>query len=315
MLDFLFAPKEETLFRMVPVNLGSQSVEIPVAVIQGNRPGKTLLVTGGSDGDEYAGMEAAYGVAARFAGGDFAGKLVVIPVLNVPGFRAECSQSPLDQKFPKMLFPGRVDGTPTERMMHWLASAHAFHASAWIDLHGGAITEGLNPFLWLYETGTPETDLLAQAFFRSADAETVVFEKVGRMSRAGALAAKGCLYAIAESGDRGYRDSADVGRHLGWVLSLMASMGMTAPETETPRDGSQRVLRRAAFSYAPFDGIWYPSGREESEVGKGEALGVCVSLDGTGAKEISVPASGTLLWWKETMSMRRGDILAAIGTD
>ncbi|MEI6511176.1 MAG: succinylglutamate desuccinylase/aspartoacylase family protein [Candidatus Uhrbacteria bacterium] len=314
-LDFLFGTKEGSPVQMVPVGLGPTSARVPVAVILGNRPGKTLLVTGGSDGDEYAGMEAAYALIERFGNGDFAGKLVVIPVVNMPGFLDECSQNPLDQRFPKMVFPGKVDGTPTERLMHWLVSGYANHADAWLDLHGGAITEGLYPFLWLYESGVPAVDLLAQTFFRSADVETVIFEKVAKSSRAGALADRGCLYVIAESGDRGCRTEEDIERHVGWTVALMAAMGMTDAPNEKPRQSQPRMLRRAAIVNVPYEGIWYPADLSDPAVEKGARLGVCIRLDGTDAREIVAPSDGIVLWWKQTMAIRPGDILAAIGTE
>ncbi len=314
-LDFLFGTKEGSPIRMVPVGLGPTSTSVPVAVILGNRPGKTVLVTGGTDGDEYAGMEAAYALIERFADGDFAGKLIVIPIVNMPGFLDECSQNPLDQRFPKMVFPGKINGTPTERLVHWLVSGYANHADAWLDLHGGAITEGLHPFLWLYESGVPEVDLLAQTFLRSSNAETVIFEKAGSGSKAGTLAGRGCLYALAESGDRGCRASEDIDRHVGWAVSLMSCLGMMDAPTETPRQSQPRVLRRAAIVSVPYEGIWYPADLSDPEVEKGARLGVCVRLDGTDAREIVAPSDGTVLWWKQTMAMRSSDVLVAIGIE
>ena len=45
---------------MVPLDLGSAVIRVPVADIKGRAPGKTLLVTAGVDGDEYASIDAAY---------------------------------------------------------------------------------------------------------------------------------------------------------------------------------------------------------------------------------------------------------------
>lgn len=314
MLDFLFSSASRSLIRLVPVNLGPRSVGIPVAVIRGSRPGKTLLVTGGTDGDEYAGMEAAYAIAERFKGGDFAGTLLVVPVVNVPGFQAECSRNPMDQKFPKFVFPGRADGMPTERLMHWLVSGYATGADAWMDLHGGAITEGVRPFLWLFESGEEATDSLARRFVGAADVETVVLEKVSRSSKAGTLAGEGCLYVLAESGCLGGRAAEDVERHVGWTVALMEAMGMVESQTKKPRESQPRMLRRAAIVSAPFEGIWRPADLSGLEVRTGTRLGTCVRLDGTDAREILAPASGIPLWWKQSMSMRQGDELMAIGT-
>jgi predicted deacylase len=298
--------------RMVPVGLGARTVRVPVFDMAGARPGKTLLVTGGADGDEYAGMEAAYALIAKYAGGDFAGRLVVVPVLNVPGFEAECSQNPMDGKFPKMVGLGKPGGSPTERLMHWLASEYAGSADAWMDLHGGAITEGVRPFVWLFESGSRENDLLAQAYARGCGADTALFERVGAGSKAGELARRGCCYVLAESGARGGRDASDAARHMDWTEAMMRALGMVAGGI-APRDGVT-VLRRAHYANAPFAGIWRPFGISPDDIARGQPVGACVRLDGSGKTTLYAPASGVALWWKETMSMREGDALMVVGS-
>lgn len=312
MLEFLFKSSSASPIRMVPVDLGGHVVHVPVAEIEGSRPGKTLLVTGGTDGDEYAGMAAAYALIEKYAGGDFAGRLVVVPVLNVPGFEAECSPNPLDGKYPKLVGLGNARGTATDRLMRWLAESHASRAAAWMDLHGGAITEGVRPYVWLFECGVPEHDLFAQTYGRTCGAGTVLFERAGVMSKAGELARGGCCYVLAESGARGFRDAEDVERHVGWTEAMMRSLGMIAGDAEAGEPGL--VLRRVHFVRVPFAGIWHPSDFSPDAIEQGMTLGTCVRLDGTGEKAITAPASGVGLWWKETMAMRDGDILIAIGS-
>lgn len=312
MLEFLFKSSPSSPIRMVPVDLGDRAVKVPVAEIVGARPGKTLLVTGGTDGDEYAGMAAAYALIERYAGGDFAGRLVVVPVLNVPGFEAECSPNPIDGKFPKLVGLGDARGTATDRLMRWLVESYARSSAAWMDLHGGAITEGVRPYVWLFESGERETDLFAQAYARTCGADTVLFERAGPVSKAGRLAAGGCCYVLAESGARGFRDPEDMERHVGWTEAMMRSLGMIDGRDEPCEPGL--LLRRVHYVRVPFAGIWHPSDFSPDNIEQGMALGTCTRLDGTGEKTITAPASGVGLWWKETMAMRDGDILIAIGS-
>jgi hypothetical protein len=297
--------------KLVSVDLGTRSIRIPVAEIVGNRPGRTLLVTGGTDGDEYAGVEAAYALVDKYASGDIAGRLVVIPILNLPGFEAECSVNPMDGRFPKMVGLGKVRGTASERLMRWLADAYALRADAWIDLHGGAITEGVRPFLWLFETGVREADLLAQSYLRSCGADTVLFEPCVGAGKAVDLARGGCMYALAESGARGRRDKEDIERHVAWTEALMRELGMIQGGVEA--HDPPRILRRARYVYAPFAGIWRPAEFSPDAIVQGTVIGTCAKLDGTGERKIPAPTSGVGLWWKETMAMREGDILLAIG--
>ncbi|OGL99073.1 hypothetical protein A2501_02870 [Candidatus Uhrbacteria bacterium RIFOXYC12_FULL_57_11] len=296
---------------MTSVGFGDRSVKVPVAEIDGNRSGRTLLVTGGTDGDEYAGMEAAYGLIKKYADGDFAGRLVVVPVVNVPGFEAECSQNPMDGKFPKLVGLGNARGTPTDRLMRWLVETHAFKADAWLDLHGGAMTEGVRPFVWTFQTGVNEPDLLAQAFMRSCGADTALVERCGA-GKAVELARQGCAYALVESGARGRCDAESVSRHVAWSEAMMRCLGMIDGKA-VPRD-PERVLSRVQYVRVPYAGAWHPADFSPDAIERGMTLGTCFRLDGTDQRTITAPVSGTGLWWKETMAMRDGDILIAIGS-
>ncbi len=311
MLRELLGISKSLPVHMQSVDLGSTTIKVPVADLQGKRPGKTLLVTGGMDGDEYTGMEAAYHLIDEYKSGDFAGRLIVIPIVNIPGFEHECSQNPLDDVFPKHVFPGRLDGKPTERLLHWLTTSYVQHADVWHDLHAGAITEGLNPFVWFYKSGVQAVDKTAQELYSGMNTPCVVHEQVSGFSKAGHLAKGGCVYIIAESGQLGVRNSVDIDRHIDWIKSTMKALGMI----ETIRSGpptSPTILTKVDYVMAPFDGIWRPSGTR-STLQRNDTLGMGCRIDGSDMREIRASTSGTPLWWKESMAMHKGDILCAIG--
>lgn len=308
MLRELFAQLTGTsTVSLTRVNLGPTTVEIPVADIHGKHPGPTLLVTGGMDGDEYAGIEAAYRLIDRYKSGDFAGRLIIIPILNIPGFAAESSKNPLDNTFPKYFFPGRKDGQPTERLIHWLASTYALNATCWIDLHGGAITEGLQPFLWFSRTGNATVDALTDAVCATADSPLALMERAG--NKAARLAKHGCTYILAESGARGCVEEIDVARHLQTVEATMGAMRMLPDLGGNP---CTTILRSVEFVHAPFDGLWHAEPMT-SLVTANQLLGTARHLTGSGNRTITAPCNGVPLWWKETLRILKGDILCAIG--
>ncbi len=313
----LFLPGANGAIRMVDVDLGTHRAQVPVADIAGQRSGSTFLVTAGMDGDEYAGIEAAYRLIDRYRDGDFSGRLVVIPIVNVDGFWNESSHNPTDGKFPKYIFPGSANGSPTERLVHWLVDNYVHdsvadtQANCWLDMHSGAITESLSPFLWLYHIDDNVHDSVADNIIHANMAEIVVYEKAGFGSKAMRLAQKGCTYVIAESGSRGNRNEDDVTRHVHWAEGVMHAFGMiNKPPTLV---AEQKVFRHVTFVRAPWNGIWQPIPFSNNEIKGGSALGTCMTLDAKTSKTLFAPKNGERLWWKETMTMRRGDILYAIG--
>jgi predicted deacylase len=316
MFERLFSAFGGSAIRLQRVVLGDSVIDLPVANLIGQRAGKTLLVTAGVDGDEYAGITAAYQLIERSKNLDFSGRLIIIPIVNIPGFQAECSHNPLDGKFPKYVFPGRVDGSSTDCLMAVIAS-FAGQADCWFDLHGAALTEGVNPYLWLHKTGNREVDALANDIVHYGLASTILYERAHFGLKSAALAKHGCSYIVAESGSRNTSLAADVARHLAWLTSTMQLLGMI---DGLPEKQETQVLTSVSFITASSDGLWQPVLKAPSslphswgKVVNGEILGSCCHLDGTGEKIIRATSSGTSLWWKETSRLKKGDILLATG--
>jgi predicted deacylase len=63
-------------------------VAVPVTVINGTEPGPRLLCTAAIHGDELNGMKVCQELAQAYDPGDIAGTLVLLHVVNVPGFQA-----------------------------------------------------------------------------------------------------------------------------------------------------------------------------------------------------------------------------------
>ena len=226
MLQDLTAKVGSPLFRAHSVDLGVETIRVPVAEIDGGHPGKTLLVTAGMDGDEYAGMEAAVKLAEHFQNEAFNGKLIIVPIVNWPGFEAHVSENPLDKKYPKEIFQGRTRGSATERLIHWLTTTFAIQSDAWHDLHGGAHDEHLNPFLWLFRTRVPDVDLLTEKLIQATSTKTILHERAGLFSKQQKLAKHGCWFVMAESGELGTTEDVDVDRHVTWVKETMSVLDM-----------------------------------------------------------------------------------------
>lgn len=298
------------LIQPVSVDLGVQSIKIPVARLIGNQPGPSILITGGMDGDEYAGIEAAYQLVDRLKNDDFAGHITIIPVVNIPGFAAECSQNPLDQKFPKNIFPGKINGSPTDQLVYWLAANFVQGANCWIDLHGGAITEGLNPFLMLYKTGNKQVDSLTEKIKQASVTERLIYSKSMIGSKISKLAKLNCTYILAESGERGMVDRSAIDHHVETTMSIMQLLGML--ENAPIKSVEQTIYTHAAYHLAPFDGLWRPSANFRSTITKGSIIGTCTTLDGSKTIVMRAQKTGFPLWWKETLSMRKGDVLCAL---
>lgn len=289
--------------------------------IQGRSDGPTLLVTGGMDGDEYAGIEASRKLAHLYENGNFAGRLIIFPLVNVPGFAAGTSLNPLDGRYPKYIFPGHTHGSPTERLIAHIA-IYAQQADAWYDAHGGAHNERMHPFIWTYggiwtyRGWGHKTQRIIQEY-HALIADDIVHEHANFFSKAGYLARRGCAYLIAESGELGERRTEDIERHIAWIKKLMIAMRMLPYPSKTSSisvSPKQNKMRHVAYVYAPRDGVWTPEANLQDLIDPQRPLGCFVASHQTIDQLLYPNALGHLLWWRIHGSVKKNDILAAIGS-
>ena len=87
------------------------------------------------------------------------GTIVVIPLLNVPGFYERSVYiNPEDGQNLNRAFPGRADGTWSERFAYHLLNDLVVHFDRDMDLHAGDMIEDLEPFVGFSETGNADVD-------------------------------------------------------------------------------------------------------------------------------------------------------------
>ncbi len=121
------------------------NVLIPICVIA-NGEGSTALLTGGNHGDEYEGPAALYDLAATTDPSDVSGRIIILPALNTPAFEAARRTSPLDGGNLNRAFPGRADGSPTEKIADYLTTTLLPLADVVLDFHSGGKTLDFLPF-------------------------------------------------------------------------------------------------------------------------------------------------------------------------
>lgn len=296
------ARKQNTILLHI-VDLGEKRVSIPVAML-GSDAEKTVLITAGMDGDEYTGIEAAYSLIDYFAKQKVSYRLIIIPIVNIPGFENQLSQNPIDGKYPKHIFPGKEKGSSTERLMYWLAENFVHDADLWIDLHSGAATEALDPFVWAWEVSQKGIQQSIVEYVQKIKADRIVFQKE-KNRFVDAIAKKKTAYILLESGSLGKRDKQDVKQHIDWVKQLLD-------------EKKQKIVKKSVYKnvyelVAEKNGIWVPLFLGKT-VKKNMLLGEVRSLDGKILQKITAKESGVFLWRREAMSCAKGDDLYAFAS-
>jgi N-alpha-acetyl-L-2,4-diaminobutyrate deacetylase len=118
---------------------------IPVTVIR-NGSGPTALLTGANHGDEYEGPIVLSELARTLPAEKVQGRVIVVPFMNFPAFRAGRRVSPIDGGNMNRIFPGRPDGTVTEKIADYFVRELLPMADIVLDFHSGGRTLDFVPF-------------------------------------------------------------------------------------------------------------------------------------------------------------------------
>jgi predicted deacylase len=117
---------------------------VPIVLVNGSKPGPTLLVTAGLHGDEVVGAETVRIVASKIDPKTFAGRFIGLPVINVPAFlitaRVNLLENPVGYNDLSRLIPtAQADGSLTERIAAFVRDDVYPLADTVVDIHSSAI--------------------------------------------------------------------------------------------------------------------------------------------------------------------------------
>lgn len=114
-------------------------IRVPIVLINGKQPGKTLYLQAISDGNELNGIAVIHEILNQIAPAELSGSLIAVPIVNIHAFHAKQAYSPVDNVKMNRCFPGRSDGTSSERIAYQLFEKAIQNADYCIDLHQGGV--------------------------------------------------------------------------------------------------------------------------------------------------------------------------------
>lgn len=295
--------------------------EVPVIELTGDAPGPRLTVIAGIHGCEYASMAAVRQWAAALEGRPgLRGMVTVLPVVNLPAFRARSPfVIPQDGKNLNRCFPGSPSGSVSERLADALFTRFIQGSDALVDAHAGDLVEELVPFA-LYDAGPAEATARGMATAYGVDyvvREAPGADRAVSGSTSAAAAAAGIPAIIAEAGGRGLIEDAAVGTHLRGLDGALSYLDML-PGTEGHPPGAGRpapsYLESFIWAHTSSAGWWQPVVTVGEQVGAGQVLGSVGSLDGgTVVETITAPAGAVVLFLTSSPAVEAGGLLLGLG--
>jgi len=313
------APRGQTATGFLEVPAGVDAgTSIPVAVVHGARPGPVLAIVSGAHGTEYASIIAVEKLMATLDAKQVSGTVILVPLVNRASFDQKVVHvNPVDGKSMNRFYPGKADGTQTERASYLITQQVVEPSDHLIDLHGGDLDESLRPYSYWTKTGREDQDRISREMVLAFGLDRIIVStdrpKDPSASRYLENTATTRLKPsiTAEAGHAGTVEAADVEALVRGSLSVMRYLRMLpgAPDSVT----KPIWITSVATVNSDQAGIFYPLVERGAAVAKDAPLGYVTDFFGQKIFEARAPVAGEVLYICSVPSMTKGGTIANIG--
>ncbi len=332
-LTSLSAAQDRTIFRVgtasaargqkvtgtiaVPPGIDS-ALSIPVVVIHGAKPGPVLALVAGSHGTEYASIIALEKLIALLSPADISGTVIIVPLINVPSFEQKVPHlNPVDKKNMNRFYPGKMDGSQTERASYLITKQVVEQCDHLIDLHGGDTDESLRTYSYWTKTGNERQDGISREMVLAFGLDHIIISterpKDPQASRylENTATTRGKPSITVEAGHAGTVETDDVNALVDGCLNVMRYLKMIPGAASTVQHPVW--IERIATLTSEQTGIFYPLVKRGTFVEQGMKIGYVTDYFGNVSFEARAPVGGIILYICAVPSMTRGGTIANIG--
>jgi predicted deacylase len=239
----------------------------------------------------------------------------MVPICNMPAYEAALRSSPIDGMNLARVFPGKANGTVTERIAHTLTEQLFRHADFLLDLHSGGVAYDIPTLIgYLHDDGElgQRSRAAAEAFGASVIWGHPMPVPAGRSLSAAMEFGLPWLYTEAPGG--GFARPDDVACFRRGILNLMRHLGMLPGTPEVPAsalhlvgDGNLDIV-----TLAPVGGYFRPTVAVLDRVQKGALVGHIVDLFGKTVATISAEADGVVIMVRRLHRVHVGEGLVQV---
>jgi uncharacterized protein len=303
----------------IEVPAGSDAaLSIPVVVANGVKAGPVLALVSGAHGTEYSSIIALERVIARIDPAALSGTVIIVPLVNVNSFEKKIAHvNPVDNKSMNRFYPGRMDGTQTERASYLMTKEVVDKCDYLIDLHGGDLDESLRPYSYWPLSGNAKQDAVTREMVLAFGLDHIIISadrpKEPAPSRYldNTANVRGKPAIAVEAGYAGTTETDDIEVLANGCFSVMRYLRML-PGTVTPVQ-SPVWIESVQNVTGDQNGIFYPLVRRGTYVTEGMKIGYVTDYVGKTILEARAPTSGVVLYVRAVPSMTKGETIANIG--
>lgn len=297
--------------------LNDAGARIPVSLVRGSSDGPVLALIAGTHGYEYPGISALQRLRQSIDPGTLRGTLILVHIANPPSFYGRTIYtSPADGKNLNRVFPGRPDGTLSERIAHAITTEVIAKADFLVDLHAGDGNEALRPYVYMPVTGDARLDAAARGMALAFGLDHIVIDAT-RIAPADATQfvdmtalARGIPAMTTETGQLGLNDEHSIALAEHGIRNLMRHLGMLEGTAE-PNPGVVWLDGYQVVN-SPVTGVFRATVRDGYAVAEGGLLGELYDAFGARVGEVRAPFAGIVNYVIGTPPAVEGQPLAMV---
>jgi hypothetical protein len=295
------------------------ATRIPITIVRGAQAGPTLALIAGTHGSEVAPIVALQRVRAGLDPAGLRGTVLIVHVANLPSFLGRTVYySPIDGKNLNRVYPGKPDGTVSERIAHAITTQIIERADYLVDIHSGDGNESLRPYTyWSPLSLNARADSIARDMALAWGNDHIVVDTVRPRNPQASVYTQNTAHIrgkpalTTEAGYLGIAAEEMVQRNVDGVFRLLRYFRMLPGGIELVRQ--PLFFERTEVLRSPATGVWHPKVERGQSVQKHALIGVLTDFFGENVAEIRAPFGGIVLYVVGTPAMSQGEPMGMIG--
>lgn len=306
--------RAQLLVEIVPAASGANAV-VPVIIVNGRMAGRTLVALAGVHGDEYEGVQAIHDVCRQLDPAGMRGRLIAVPVANVPAHRAGSRETPPDGLNLARVFPGKRDGTLTEKLAWFLSEKIIARADFLLDMHSAGLKYLIPPLVG-HGLSADGRQAAAAAAARIFGAPTIWAhpEPIPEGRTISEAHRRGIPWLYVESSGGGRVLGDELHYYTEGLLNLLRHLGIVTGETSA-REIRHRLIGNGDIDEAATTstaGFFVHRVRILDTVARGEIIGEIRDLLGETLEEIPAPRDGVVILLRASPVVNPADVVCVV---
>jgi hypothetical protein len=243
----------------------------------------------------------------------------MVHVANLPSFQKRTIYySPIDGKNLNRVYPGRADGTVSDRIAATITREIIARADYLVDMHAGDGNEALLPYTYWNKLGLDaRVDSVAREMALAWGSERIVVDTARPRDPRASVYTQNTAHLMGkpalttEGGELGIPAEEYVRRNVEGVFRLLRYFRMWPGEVQL---AAQPIwFERTEVLRSSVAGTWHPVVRPGEAVAAGALLGAITDFFGNLLAEVRAPFAGVMLYVVATPATSPGEPLGMVG--